>query len=144
MNKKMTKTRRVVYVFGMTVICFMLGAAPLISMAYANNNKGGGYTGPGAGAVGGYTGPGPAIMTIKKAAEQPDDAWVTLQGKIINYKGDEKYTFQDASGTGTIEIDRKVWRGGNVGAQDTVKLLISVDKDWGATELEVKRIEVVK
>ncbi len=114
------------------------GALAVVPAAMA---KDGGFKGPHAG--GGYTGPGPVVMTMQKAAEQPDDTWVTLEGKILNHKGDEKYTFQDASGSGVVEIDRKAWRGVEVGPSDTVQLLVEVDKDWGAVEFEAKSIKVI-
>ncbi len=113
------------------------GTAGLTPLAMA---KPSGYTGPSANNNGGYTGPGPIVISIKEAGNQADDTWVTLKGKIINHMGDEKYTFQDASGTGIVEIDRKAWRGVSVGADDEVELLVEVDKDWGSVEFDVKSV----
>ncbi len=115
------------------------GATALAPVAMA---QGGGFKGPKQ--SGGYTGPGPEIVSIKEAAKLNDDAWVTFQGRIINQKGDDKYTFQDDSGTGVVEIDRKAWHGVEVGPNDYVQLLVEVDKDWGAVEFEVERVTVIK
>ncbi len=106
--------------------------------ALADGHKGGGFQGPSV--KGGYKGPGPAVLGIKDAGTQADDSWVTLKGKIINHKGDDMYTFQDASGTGIVEIENKAWHGVMVGPDDMVELLVKVDKDWGNVELEVKRV----
>ncbi len=119
----------------------LTGALGTTSMAFAKGNKGGGFTGPSD--SGGYTGPGPAIMTLKEGASQADDTWVTFRGKIVNHKGDDKYTFQDASGMGVVEIDRKAWRGAKVGPQDEVELLVEVDKDWGSVEFDVKSVKLL-
>ncbi len=119
----------------------VVALAPMGGEALAKGNKNGGFNGPTA--EGGYTGPGPKLMTMKEGATQADDTWVTFRGKIVNHLGDEKYTFQDASGTGTVEIDRKAWRGVQVGPNDEVELLVEVDKDWGSTEFEAKTVKIV-
>ncbi len=139
MKQNMTKFQKIGFFIGMALICCTLSVAPLVSMAYADNHKGG-FTGP-SGKTGGFTGPGPAVIGIKDAGNQPDDAWVTLQGKILNNLGDDKYTFQDASGSGVVEIERKAWHGVSVGPNDKVSLLVKVDKDWGSVELEVKTVQ---
>ncbi len=125
MNKKTLMTLVCVLVLGMS------------GLAVADGNKGG-FQGPSV--TGGYTGPGPAVMGIMEAGKQADDTWVTLKGKILNRKGDDIYTFQDASGQGEVEIERKAWNGATVGPNDMVELLVKVDKDWGHVELEVKRV----
>ncbi len=104
-------------------------------------SQNGGYQGP---SSGGFSGPGPKVMTIKEASKQADDTWVTLRGKIINNVGGDIYTFQDASGTGKVEIDNEVWAGQNITANDTVEILVEVEKDWGHIEFEAERIRIVK
>ncbi len=131
--------RRASYVLGLGFVCTMLSLAPVTEIAHA---KKGGYTGPGVN-QGGYTGPGPKVISIRDAGNQADDTWVTLQGTIVNRMGDDKYTFQDSSGTGIVEIERKAWRGLQVGADDVVQLLVKVDKDWGSVELEVETVKIV-
>ncbi len=137
--EKKKNSHRLSSVLGACFICALFSTAPLAGAAYAAQ---GGYTGPGA-THGGYTGPGPKVIGIKSAGNQADDTWVTLQGTIINRMGDDKYTFQDSSGTGIVEIERKAWRGQQVGANDTVQLLVKVDKDWGSVELEVESVKVI-
>ncbi len=136
MKKNVTCGNKVALVLAGVLFAGTVGMAPL-----AMAKQGGGYVGPSA--SGGYTGPGPVVMTIKEAGNQPDDSWVTFRGNIVNHKGDEKYTFQDASGTGVVEIDRKAWRGYRVGPNDVVELLVEVDKDWGSVEFDVKSVTPV-
>ena len=94
--------------------------------------------------AGGYTGPGPKLMTIKEAGKQDDNACVTVQGYLIDSKGDDKYTFKDASGTALVDIDKDVWVGVTAGAKDKVELVIEIDKEWGKTEFEAQSIKVIK
>ncbi len=124
------------------LLAAILFTGALASTPLAQAKQYGGFHGPAE--KGGYTGPGPVIMTIKDAAGQADDTWVTFRGKIINHKGDEMYTFQDASGIGVVEIDRKAWGGANVGPQDEVELLVEVDKDWGSVEFDVKTVRLIQ
>ncbi len=101
------------------------------------------YSGPSSGG-GGFSGPGPAVMTVKQASKQADDTWVTLRGKIISQHSDDMYTFQDASGQMLVEIDDDAWGGQKISAQNTVELLVKIDKDWNKTELEVETVRFIK
>lgn len=55
---------------------------------------------------GGFSGPSAALTTVDKVKSMSDDTWVMLQGNIEQRVGDETYTFRDASGTLTVEIDK--------------------------------------
>ena len=77
--------------------------------------------------TGGFTGPG-----------------ATQEGTVAQLKTlpDE---FKDATGTVELEIDRKYWNGQNVKPENTVKLVVEVDKDLLKTEYEVDApVEVLK
>ncbi len=103
-----------------------------IEVALANNNLGGGFTGT-----------GPSLSTIAEAIKMPDESYVTLQGNIIRYNGDEKYTFKDSSGEHIVEIDDDIWRGLHVNAQNVVELLVEVEKEWNFVELEVAKVTII-
>ncbi len=118
-------------------------SSALVAQANSHNKQGGGFSGPAA-QGGGFSGPGPQVVGIMDASKQSDDTWVTLKGKILNHVGDDKYTFQDASGQGIVEIDHEAWAGAHVGPNDLVELVTKVDKDWGHTELEVERVTKVQ
>lgn len=89
---------------------------------------------------GGYTGPGPALSTVKQAKDMRDDTPVTLRGHIIRHLGDERYVFEDQTGTINVEIDHKRWRGQNVGPNDLVEISGEVEKDWRELEIDVKSV----
>lgn len=93
-----------------------------------------------ASAGGGYYGPGPNIATVKQALDMKDDTPVALKGRIIRSLGDEKYLFQDATGTIRIKIDHDKWHGQHVTAEDTVEIQGEVDRDWNKTKIDVSRI----
>ena len=93
---------------------------------------------------GGYTGNMPTLTTVAKAKEMADDTRVELKGKITKHIRSDHYEFQDASGTVEVEIDHKVWAGQTVSPQDTVEISGEVDKDAWSTEIDVKRLKLVK
>ncbi len=90
---------------------------------------------------GGFSGPSAALTTVDKVNSMNDDAWVMLQGTIEQRVGDDTYTFRDATGTLTVEIDRKRWNGQTITPKDRVQLEGKVDKDWSSVEVDVKTIK---
>lgn len=90
---------------------------------------------------GGFSGPSAALTTVDKVKSMSDDTWVMLQGNIEQRVGDDTYTFRDASGTLTVEIDRKRWNGQTITPKDKVQLEGKVDKDWSSVEVDVKTIK---
>ncbi len=83
------------------------------------------------------------VITIEEAQNLGDDAYVVLQGNIINKIGDEKYTFQDKTGSITIEIDDDDWDGVDVTPADLVEIQGEVDKGWTSFEIDVDTISKV-
>ena len=90
---------------------------------------------------GGFSGPSAALTTVDKVKSMSDDTWVMLQGNIEQRVGDDTYTFRDATGTLTVEIDRKRWNGQTITPKDKVQLEGKVDKDWSNVEVDVKNIK---
>jgi uncharacterized protein (TIGR00156 family) len=97
---------------------------------------------------GGFTGPGrhdsrrgqAQLVTVADAKALPDDTSVILQGTIVDSLGDEEYTFRDESGDIVIEIDRRVWNGLSVGANERVEIYGEVDADRRGAEIDVRTI----
>ena len=120
----------------------VLFVMPAAALAGEKDKMGGGFQAneSAAPAGGGYVGPGTAKVTVAEALKLGDDAWVTLTGKIDRQIEHEKYQFSDGTGTITIEIDDKRWRGLTVGPDDVVTISGEVDRDLGRREIEVKRI----
>lgn len=97
----------------------------------SNNNGNGGFNG---------TGSGQGVSTVAQAKKANDNSWAVLTGYIVSRSGDERYTFKDATGQIQVEIDDKIW--GSVQANPKTKVTIEgeVDKEYGRTEIDVKRI----
>ncbi|WP_437613669.1 YgiW/YdeI family stress tolerance OB fold protein [Erwinia sp. V71] len=93
---------------------------------------------------GGFNGPNGSVVTVKQAQDMKDDSWVTLRGNIEKRIGDEDYTFRDATGTMTVEIDHKRWDGLTVSPTDKVELQGELDKDFNSVELDVKRVSKIQ
>jgi uncharacterized protein (TIGR00156 family) len=88
----------------------------------------------------GYRGPGPDIVTVEATKTLRDDYPVTLRGKIERFLGDEKYLFTDDTGSITVEIDDRLWRGFSVDQNDLVEITGEVDKEWKRVEVEARSI----
>ncbi|AHG18927.1 hypothetical protein Z042_04395 [Chania multitudinisentens RB-25] len=90
---------------------------------------------------GGFSGPSAALTTANQVKSLNDNAWVILQGNLEQRIGDDTYTFRDATGTLTVEIDRKRWNGQTITPKDKVQLEGKVDKEWNSVEVDVKSIK---
>ena len=55
--------------------------------------------------MGGFVGGSESIVTVKQVKEMRDDVPVVVQGNIVQRMGDEKYLFEDSTGSITVEID---------------------------------------
>lgn len=110
-----------------------------------------GYTGPSnaakPAAQGSYSGPSNVpLMTVKQLLDTGrDDQHARLQGRIVSHDGGDRYTFEDASGRITVEIDDEDFPAGqSIGADHRVELLGEFDKGLRKTEFEVDRITVLR
>ena len=83
------------------------------------------------------------VITVEEAKNMNDDAYVILQGYITDRNGDEKYVFQDKTGSITVEIDDDDWDGVDVSPADLVEILGEIDKGWTAVEIDVDTISKV-
>ena len=123
-------------------------AAALLALgATAAGAQPAGYTGPSnapkAAAQGSYSGPSNVpLMTVKQLLDTGrDDQPARLQGRIVSFEGNERYTFEDATGRIVAEIDDEDFPAGQtVGAEQRVELLGELDKGLRKTEFEVDRV----
>lgn len=90
--------------------------------------------------AGGFIG-NETIVTVKQAKEMRDDTNVIMQGKIVAQVKGDKYTFEDNTGSITVEIDDEDWRGQTVTPSDTVKIYGEVDRGLTKTEIDVDTIQ---
>jgi len=92
---------------------------------------------------GGFVGGAETIVTVKQVNEMRDDVPVIVKGHIVQRMGDEKYLFEDSTGSITVEIDDDNWRGQTVAPTDTVKLYGDVDRGIFKTEIEIDYVEKI-
>ena len=109
-----------------------------------------GYVGPSsapkAAAQNAYSGPSSVpLMTVKQLLDDGrDDQPARLQGRIVSHDGGERYTFEDATGRITAEIDNEDFPSGQtVNAETRVELLGEFDKGLRKSEFEVDRVTVL-
>ncbi|MDT0218662.1 NirD/YgiW/YdeI family stress tolerance protein [Alcaligenes sp. AB3] len=126
-------------------------AAVLALSATAAIAQPAGYTGPSnvpqaTNATGPYSGPSNVpLMTVKQLLETGrDDQIARLQGRLVSFEGDERYTFEDATGRITVEIDNEDFPAGqSISAEQKVELTGEFDKGLRKTEFEVDRLTLV-
>lgn len=128
-----------------TAALFAIAALVSTPVLAAQN---GGFVDPNAPAAnvqkGGFTGPNGSVATVKQAQDMKDDSWITLRGNIEKRIGNEDYTFRDATGTITVEIDDKRWDGQTISPSDKVELQGELDKDFNSVEVDVKRVRKIQ
>lgn len=92
---------------------------------------------------GGFINDAETIVTVRQVEALRDDVPVIIQGKIIQRMGDEKYLFEDGTGSIVVEIDDDDWAGQTVSPANTVKLYGEVDAGLFKSEVDVDRITVL-
>ena len=121
----------------------VLCLAALFSAATIFAQQGGGFIGPSAPMVtngqAGYQ-----AVTVGQLAALPNKSYVTLTGNITQSVGKKKYTFRDATGEITVEIDTHYWWNLTVSPTDRVQLLIKAEKKRnGKIEAEAKGLRKI-
>ncbi len=82
--------------------------------------------------------------SVKQALTQKDDTKVQLHGYVVKSLGDEKYQFQDKTGSVTVEIDNELWQGKPISAKTPVTLIGEIDIDHKPTkhvEIDVDHVK---
>lgn len=90
---------------------------------------------------GGFTGGENVILTVEQVKGMNDNSKVWVEGSIIQKNGDEKYLFQDSTGSIMVEIDDDAWHGLVVGPTDIVRIYGEVDHGLFTTEIDIDYIE---
>ncbi len=93
------------------------------------------------GGPGGFNGGENVILTVDQVKGMGDDSKVWVEGSIIQKNGDEKYLFQDSTGSIIVEIDDDAWHGLVIGPTDTVRIYGEVDHGMFNTEIDIDYIE---
>ncbi|KOC90483.1 YgiW/YdeI family stress tolerance OB fold protein [Winslowiella iniecta] len=78
--------------------------------------------------------------TINKVRDLNQDAWVTLEGNIIQHKQGESYLFRDKTDTIEIKVPQKVWKGKEFEADELVRISGRVQGKGESTVINVERL----
>lgn len=92
---------------------------------------------------GGFVSDKETVVTVKQVNEMRDDVPVIVQGHIVQRLGDEKYLFEDATGSITVEIDDDEWRGQTITPSDTVRMSGEVDRGIFKTEIDIDSVKKI-
>lgn len=127
------------------IVSVLLALGATAAMAQAP-----GYTGPSNTArpvaQGSYSGPSSLpLTTVKQLLDSGrDDQHARLQGRIVSHDGGDRYSFEDATGRITVEIDDEDFPPGQtIGAEHRVELQGEFDKGLRKKEFEVDRVTLL-
>ena len=81
------------------------------------------------------------ISHVSAVQNMPEDTMVYIQGYLIQNLGNEMYTFQDDSGTITVEIDGDLLAPTAATPNALVWIAAEVNKDGNVTSLEAEEIQ---
>lgn len=95
------------------------------------------FTGPSA------SGRGAPVTTVAQAADARSDTRVVLEGNIVSHQFDDYFTFRDATGTMTVEIDRRLFRGQPVSPETRVRIEGEVERSVRGRYIDVNRLTVL-
>ena len=99
-----------------------------------------------ANATAGFVGPNSSEHSSPVAQVQTmhDDAWVTMQGHLVEQIGHERYLFSDGAHSVEVEIDNENFRGQQISPDQTVVLKGEVERHGNKVHVDVDHIERVK
>lgn len=83
-------------------------------------------------------------VSVASVLKMRDDAFVTIQGKILKQIGDEKYLFTDGKTEIIVEIDDELLLNITVTPKDKVQITGEVDKDFNSVKVDVSKIQIIK
>jgi len=111
--------------------CLILSAATTV---FAQQ---GGFTGPSSqGFAGGQS--QFQNVTVSQLQTVNNKSYVVLTGSITQSLGRNRYTFQDATGQITVEIEQQYWWNLTLSPSDSVEMLVKVENKRNRTEVEAK------
>ena len=81
------------------------------------------------------------ISHVSDVKSMPDDTMVYIQGYLVQNLGNENYTFQDDSGTMTVEIDYYLMGNNMYSPTTMVWIAAEVNKEGDVVALEAEEIQ---
>lgn len=81
------------------------------------------------------------ISQVSDVKNMNDETMVYIQGYLIQNLGDEMYTFQDNSGTLTVEIDDSLMGNNMYSPTTLVWIAAEVDKEGDVVSLDAEEIQ---
>ena len=81
------------------------------------------------------------VSQVSDVKNMADDTTVYIQGYLIQNLGNEMYTFQDDSGTLTVEIDNDLMGNNMYSPTTLVWIAAEVDKEGDVVSLDAEEIQ---
>ncbi|WP_157858156.1 YgiW/YdeI family stress tolerance OB fold protein [Pelodictyon luteolum] len=84
---------------------------------------------------------GPRAAAAASVRDMPENSRVMLEGRIVNKRRGDCYTFRDRSGETLLEIRNRTWNGFNADHTTLVRVFGKTERRGRQTCVEVKQIE---
>ncbi len=81
-------------------------------------------------------------ITVAEAKQMRDDSRLSLDGFIAGHLRGDHYLFHDDSGEIDIEVEKRVWRGQQIGPDTGVRIDGELEHESGSVYIDVHRLEV--
>lgn len=81
------------------------------------------------------------VSQVSEIKNMPDESMVYIQGYLIQNLGNENYTFQDDSGTMTVEIDDDLMANNTYSPTALVWIAAEVDNEGDVISLDAEEIQ---
>lgn len=94
--------------------------------------------------TGGYAGPSTVpTATVKQLLDTGrDDQKAILRGRILSHDGGDDYTFEDATGRISVDIDRDKFPTTKVDANTVVELIGEFEREGNKVEFDVDQVRI--
>lgn len=87
---------------------------------------------------GGFLNTNMPVTTVSQLNTVKEDQKILLEGYLVKQVNKKEFEFKDATGTTTVKIDCRAFRGAMITPNDQVKLFGKADKEDGKTEVKIK------
>lgn len=112
---------KILSILAVAAMMFGVTSANAASMAYDNTEK--------------------TVSQVSEIKNMPDESMVYIQGYLIQNLGNENYTFQDDSGTMTVEIDDDLMANNTYSPTALVWIAAEVDNEGDVISLDAEEIQ---
>lgn len=82
--------------------------------------------------------------TVSQIRDARIGTYVVLTGNIVDHQREEYFTFRDATGTITVEIENRVWQRRDITPETRVRIMGEVDRNRKGRYIWVNSLDIIR